>query len=414
MACSERWQVSQSATKARSSGDGHASVAVGITPPAPMTIGPIPLSLYVHLPWCIKKCPYCDFNSHAQVGDLPEKAYIDALIGDLEDALPLIWGRSFISVFLGGGTPNLFSPESIGLLLDAIRARIRLLPGAEVTIEANPGAAQQGQFEALRAAGVTRLSLGVQSFDSNLLKAIGRVHDGTQALDAARAAVEVFERVNLDLMYGLPGQDLGQAQLDLETALAIGPGHVSRYQLTLEPNTLFSSVPPVLPEEDDIWEMQSCGDTLLAASDYERYEVSAYARAGQVSQHNTNYWTFGDYLGIGAGSHSKLTLPERGVIRQTVLRRPEDFMQAVSARAHRRTESIAAAALPFEFMLNALRLVNGVPCALYVQRTGQPLESIIEAVGQAQVRGLMSRAAGQLRATPKGLDFLNDLQQMFL
>ena len=379
-----------------------------------MTIGPIPLSLYVHLPWCIKKCPYCDFNSHAQVGDLPEKAYIDALIGDLEDALPLIWGRSFISVFLCGGTPNLFSPESIGLLLDAIRARIRLLPGAEVTIEANPGAAQQGQFEALRSAGVTRLSLGVQSFDSNLLKAIGRVHDGTQALDAARAAVEVFERVNLDLMYGLPGQDLGQAQLDLETALAIGPGHVSRYQLTLEPNTLFSSVPPVLPEEDDIWEMQSCGDTLLAASVYERYEVSAYARAGQVSQHNTNYWTFGDYLGIGAGSHSKLTLPERGVIRQTVLRRPEDFMQAVSARAHRRTESIAAAALPFEFMLNALRLVNGVPCALYVQRTGQPLESIIEAVGQAQVRGLMSRAAGQLRATPKGLDFLNDLQQMFL
>ena len=379
-----------------------------------MTFGPIPLSIYVHLPWCLKKCPYCDFNSHERADGLPEAAYLAALTSDLEQALPSIWGRSVVSVFIGGGTPNLFSPDAIASLLETIRARVRLLPGAEITMEANPGAAQRGQFEALRQAGVTRLSLGVQSFHDESLKAIGRVHDGAGARQAAEAAVAVFERCNLDLMYGLPGQDLAMAEADLRVALALDPGHLSRYQLTLEPNTLFAVKPPSLPPEDLIWEMQSEGESLLAEAGYARYEVSAHARRGHEAQHNLNYWEFGDYLGIGAGAHSKLTQAAEGVVRQTVVRRPEDFMAKVLDGTHRRSEAVPAAALPFEFMLNALRLVEGVPVMHYPSRTGQPLEGLLAQVGKAQTDGLMSRQPGRFAPTPHGLNFLNDLQTRFL
>lgn len=379
-----------------------------------MTFGPIPLSIYVHLPWCLKKCPYCDFNSHERADGLPEAAYLAALTSDLEQVLPSIWGRSVVSVFIGGGTPNLFSPDAIASLLETIRARVRLLPGAEITMEANPGAAQRGQFEALRQAGVTRLSLGVQSFHDESLKAIGRVHDGAGARQAAEAAVAVFERCNLDLMYGLPGQDLAMAEADLRAALALDPGHLSRYQLTLEPNTLFALRPPALPPEDLIWEMQTEGESLLAEAGYARYEVSAHARPGHEAQHNLNYWEFGDYLGIGAGAHSKLTQAAEGVVRQTVVRRPEDFMAKVVGGTHRRTEAVPAESLPFEFMLNALRLVEGVPVMHYPSRTGQPVEGLLAQVGQAQTDGLMSRQPGRFAPTPLGLDFLNDLQARFL
>lgn len=381
-----------------------------------MSLEGLPLSLYVHIPWCLRKCPYCDFNSHGLVdGERPPGSdYVDALISDLEQALPLIWGRSVVSVFVGGGTPNLLPPEDIARLMDALRARLRLLPGAEVTLEANPGAAQRGQFLALREAGITRLSLGIQSFQPESLKALGRVHSSEEALMAAQEARGIFDRLNLDLMYGLPDQPMAWAMADLEQALSLDPGHISLYQLTLEPNTYFARFPPSLPDDDLIWEMQQALHGRLASAGYDRVEVSAFARPGHACQHNLNYWTFGDYLGIGAGAHSKLSLPERGVIRQTCLRTPADYLKSVPTGDHRRTESVASEQLAFEFMLNAMRLAEGVPLGSYAERTGRPIEDLLPGLSQAQAKGLASREGGWIRPTARGLDFLNDLQMLFL
>ncbi|NBT76312.1 MAG: oxygen-independent coproporphyrinogen III oxidase-like protein [Betaproteobacteria bacterium] len=377
----------------------------------------VPLSLYVHMPWCVRKCPYCDFNSHAlrhPTDPLPESAYGGALIRDLEHALPLVWGRSVSSVFFGGGTPSLFSATAIGDILQAVRARLRLLPGAEVTLEANPGSADSARFAGYRSAGITRLSVGVQTFHDTHLRSLGRIHDSLQARRAVELALESFEHVNLDLMYGLEGQTLQEACLDLEQAIELDPGHISLYQLTIEPNTFFAHQPPRLPDDDSIWEMQQALHALLARAGYERVEVSAFARRGHACLHNVNYWEFGDYLGIGAGAHSKLTLPERGVIRQTCLRTPADYLESVGSDAHRKTSPVAAEQLPFEFMLNAMRLVEGVPVSLYAERTGRPTEDLLEGLSRARQRGLIEEVRGRMRPTPRGLDFLNDLQSIFL
>lgn len=376
------------------------------------------LGLYVHMPWCVRKCPYCDFNSHG-VGAgavIPEEAYLKALVCDLEQALPSVWGRSVSSIFFGGGTPNLISPQGIGELLSGIRSRMRVLPTCEVTLEANPGAAQKGQFQALRAAGVTRLSLGVQTFSAAHLNRLGRIHDPQQALDAARAATEIFDRVNIDLMYGLPDQTLEQAILDVDTALTLGIGHLSLYQLTLEPNTEFFRNPPTLPHEELIGDMQDALIARLVGSGLQRYEVSAYAKVGEQCAHNLNYWTFGDYLGIGAGAHSKLRLPERGTLRQWCLRAPSQYMDAVAhgTGAHRQTEAVRDEDLGFEFMMNALRLVEGIEPGRYAEQTGRPLEDLLGGVSRAQALGLMAQSDGLWRPTPRGLDLLSDLQLLFM
>lgn len=381
----------------------------------------VPLSLYIHLPWCVSKCPYCDFNSHALPSHQPDRldeglqqAYVDALLADLEQALPMVWGRRIQTIFVGGGTPNLFSAREVNRLLVGVRERLPLAPGLEVTLEANPAAAQRAEFEALRQAGVTRLSLGIQSFSDGSLQALGRAHSAGTALQAAQDAVEVFERVNLDLMYGLPGQSVEDALRDLTQALAVGMGHLSLYQLTLEPNTLFAVRPPVLPDEDTLAEMQDALLDRLQQQGLARYEVSAYARTGERCQHNLNYWQFGDYLGIGAGAHSKLSLPDQGIVRQTCIRRPEDYLRAAREGAARRTERVEADALPFEFMLNATRLVDGFAPSLYSERTAQPLEDLLPAAGLAVRKGLLECAPDCWRPTRRGMDFLNDLQALFL
>jgi len=390
-------------------------------PHAACSLSGVPMSslgLYVHLPWCVRKCPYCDFNSHG-IGDngvIPEERYLAALLNDLEQALPTVWGRPVQTIFFGGGTPNLISSQGIARFLSDVRARVRVLPDCEVTLEANPGAAQAHAFEALREAGINRLSLGVQSFSAQQLQRLGRVHDPAQAIAAARDALRVFERVNLDLMYGLPDQRPEEALQDLETALSLGAQHLSLYQLTIEPNTAFALHPPSLPDEDQIAEMQ---DTLLArlhAAGLARYEVSAFARPGQACRHNLNYWTFGDYLGVGAGAHSKLRLPERGIIRQWCLRAPSQYMDAVERAdgSHRQTEVVQPQDLGFEFMMNALRLVEGVPASLYAERTGQPVEDLLAQVAEAQSLGLMRGEPGQWAATTRGMDLLSDLQMRFM
>ncbi len=383
-------------------------------------VADIPLALYVHLPWCIKKCPYCDFNSHERARQaLPEEAYIDALLRDLEQQLPWVWGRKIVSVFLGGGTPNLFSPEAIARLMSGLRARLPIKPGTEVTMEANPGAVEESQFEQLAAAGIGRLSLGVQSFDPDALRALGRVHSASDALSAARAAKSVFGRLNLDLMYGLPGGDAPQsmdsALRDLELALEIDPGHISLYQLTLEPNTRFASRPPTLPDEDVCIDMQEALLGRLAQAGYGRVEVSALARPGHECQHNINYWQFGDYLGIGAGAHGKITLPGEGILRTHAIRRPEDYMAALDGGASpRQTRWVSQAERPFEFMLNALRLIDGFTAEQFRQRTGLGLEVVLPTLGHLQARGLVEARAGGFRATALGMDHLNAVQAEFL
>jgi putative oxygen-independent coproporphyrinogen III oxidase len=373
-----------------------------------------PLSLYVHLPWCLKKCPYCDFNSHEAKGPAPEARYLEALRADLEAALPLVWGRPVISVFIGGGTPSLFSPESIETLLADIRALLPLVPGCEITLEANPGTFERERFRAFRAAGVTRLSIGVQSFHDDSLHALGRVHDAAQARAAVAEAAAAFDSFNIDLMYALPGQTLALLQADLDTALAFAPPHLSVYHLTLEPNTFFATHPPPLPDEDLASEMLDLIVARCAGAGLQRYEVSAFAREGRRCQHNLNYWQFGDYLGIGAGAHGKLSFPHR-VIRQQRWREPARYMeQALAGQALSQDEEVARAELPFEFMLNALRLREGVPRALFSQRTGLPLSAIDAAVGQAQERGLMQPGLQVLQASERGFDFLSDLQALFL
>jgi oxygen-independent coproporphyrinogen-3 oxidase len=374
-----------------------------------------PLGLYVHLPWCLRKCPYCDFNSHEAGDTIPEDRYLDALRADLEASLPQVWGRTVHTVFLGGGTPSLFAPASIDRLLADVRARLRLAPDAEVTLEANPGTFERERFRAYREAGVNRLSLGVQSFDDAALRRIGRVHDRAQALAAAQAAADLFPTFNLDLMYGLPGQDLAALRADLTQALAFEPPHLSCYHLTIEPNTLFAARPPDgLPDEDRAADLQQAVEAATAAAGLGHYEVSAYARAGHRSRHNLNYWTFGDYLGIGAGAHGKVSFADR-IERTARWRHPRRYMEAALAGdAVETRRTLAADELGFEFMLNALRLVDGVPAASFTERTGVPLAAIGRTLAAAVDRGLLDADPGAIRATPLGLRFLNDLQQIFL
>ena len=377
-----------------------------------------PLSLYVHIPWCLRKCPYCDFNSHAHApGNLPQQAYTQALLADLEAALPLIWGRVVHSVFIGGGTPSLFDPSTIAALIGDIRARLRLAPDCEITMEANPGTFEKERFRDFAGAGVTRLSIGVQSFHDGHLQALGRVHDRAQSLAAVEEAAQAFSTFNLDLMYALPGQTLADLQLDLATALAFAPPHLSIYQLTLEPNTYFATHPPVLPGEDTAYDMLDHISAAAQSAGLQRYEVSAYARPGHACWHNRNYWEFGDYLGIGAGAHSKLSFPHR-VIRQVRARDPALYMQRAQAGGGSATvthsSEVSRADLPFEFMLNALRLKDGFPLALFSERTGLPLSAIDAGLRAGQARGLLEADLVHARPTVRGFDFLNDLHSLFL
>jgi putative oxygen-independent coproporphyrinogen III oxidase len=374
-----------------------------------------PLSLYVHLPWCLRKCPYCDFNSHeAPRGELPEQRYLQALLADLEAALPLVWGRPVHSIFIGGGTPSLFSPAGIDRLLGDIRARLKLAPDCEITLEANPGTFERDRFRAFRAAGVTRLSVGVQSFDDTHLKALGRVHDRAQALAAVEEAAASFDTFNLDIMYALPGQTLQNLEQDMATALALQPPHISIYHLTIEPNTYFAKHPPEVPQDDAAYAMLDRITELTGAAGLQRYEVSAYARPGHRCWHNLNYWQFGDYLGLGAGAHSKLSFAHR-VVRQVRFREPRLYMDhALAGRAVAQDEEVGRADLPFEFMLNALRLKDGFALQDFTARTGLPVTAIAQGLDAAERQGLIERDFTHVRPTPRGLDFLSDLQSLFL
>jgi putative oxygen-independent coproporphyrinogen III oxidase len=380
-----------------------------------------PLSLYVHLPWCLKKCPYCDFNSHALPGksdeplaDLAQAQYLDALIADLEAALPLIWGRAIHSIFIGGGTPSLFSPQSIDRLIGDIRARLKLSPDCEITLEANPGTFEKDRFKAFRSAGVTRLSIGVQSFNDSHLLALGRVHDSAQAIAAVQEAAQAFETFNLDLMYALPGQTLPDLDADITQALALNPPHISIYHLTIEPNTYFAKYPPVIPQDDDAYAMLDRITERVTQAGRDRYEVSAYAKPGHRCWHNLNYWEFGDYLGIGAGAHSKLSFAHR-VLRQTRFREPKLYMErALSGHAVAQDDEVARAQLPFEFMLNALRLREGFELSRFTERTGLPVSAIRKQLNLAVQRGLLVDDGNRIRPTAQGFDFLSDLQSLFL
>ena len=373
-----------------------------------------PLSLYVHLPWCLKKCPYCDFNSHEVAAEMPEQRYIDALIADLESSLPLIWGRTVHSIFIGGGTPSLFSPKAIDRLLADIRGRLRLTPDCEITLEANPGTFEKDRFRAFRSAGVTRLSIGVQSFDDRHLKVLGRVHDRAQAIAAVEEAAQAFDTFNLDIMYALPGQTLQNLEQDIQTALALGPPHISIYHLTIEANTYFAKFPPVIPEEDVAYAMLDKITEITEGAGLQRYEVSAYAKAGHRCFHNLNYWQFGDYLGIGAGAHSKLSFAHR-VVRQVRFREPKLYMdKALEGNAVTQDTEVTRADLPFEFMLNALRLKDGFKLQDFVEKTGLPFTAIAQGLEEAERKGLIERDLVRVKPTERGFDFLNDLQSLFL
>ncbi|HET7032145.1 MAG TPA: radical SAM family heme chaperone HemW [Casimicrobiaceae bacterium] len=373
-----------------------------------------PLALYVHIPWCLSKCPYCDFNSHEARGDVPEERYVDALITDLEFALPSIWGRKVVSVFIGGGTPSFFSAAAIDTLLAAIRARVPLIPDAEVTLEANPGTFERAKFAGFFGAGVNRLSLGIQSFNSKHLTAIGRVHDAEEARRAAEAALSIFSNVNFDLMYALPRQSVAEAEADVAAALAFSPPHLSFYHLTLEPNTLFHRYPPPLPDDETAADIEDAIQSKLDAAGYHHYETSAYARPGRECRHNLNYWRFGDYLGIGAGAHSKLSFADR-IIRQVRYKQPNQYMDEIAAGAPVLEETtVTRADIGFEFMLNALRLIDGVPKTLFAERTGYPLALVRNELAAAEARGLLEPDPTTIRPTALGQRFLNDLQQIFL
>ena len=377
-----------------------------------------PLALYIHFPWCEKKCPYCDFNSH-QVKDgaqgFDEERYIKALITDLETELPRIWGRQVHSIFIGGGTPSLLSPQGMDALLSAIRARVNLEPGAEITMEANPGSVEADKFAAFAQSGINRVSLGIQSFQDAQLKALGRVHNGEEAKRAIAVAVENFKSVNIDLMYGLPNQSLAAAKADIETALSFKTPHLSLYNLTLEPNTYFANFPPKLPSEDEIDAIFEQNLKLLTEAGYKRYEVSAYAKKDQECKHNLNYWRFGDYIGIGAGAHGKVSFPDK-VTRQVRERHPETYMQAMETKGNALIESrdVPAKDLPFEFMLNTLRLTEGVETKTFSERTGLPLHIISKGLEEASKKGLLDDNPTTLKATDLGLRYLNNLQEMFL
>ena len=401
-----------------------------------------PLSLYVHLPWCIKKCPYCDFNSHeiapsvahsvslpaprggaaglgrpgagVPAANVPEQAYINALIADLEASLPLIWGRTVHSIFIGGGTPSLFSPQAIDQLLGDIRARLKLNADCEITLEANPGTFEKDRFKAFRSAGVNRLSIGVQSFNDQHLKALGRVHDRAQAIAAVEEAAHSFDTFNLDIMYALPGQTIQNLELDMQCALALQPAHISIYHLTIEPNTYFAKFPPVVPEEDMAYDMLDKITEMTEAAGLARYEISAYAKPGHRCFHNTNYWQFGDYLGIGAGAHSKISFAHR-VVRQVRAREPKLYMdKAMAGNAVTTDTEVSRADLPFEFMLNALRLKDGFKLQDFADKTGLPFTAIAKGMDEAERKGLIERDFVNVKPTVRGFDFLNDLQQLFL
>jgi putative oxygen-independent coproporphyrinogen III oxidase len=377
-----------------------------------------PLALYVHIPWCVRKCPYCDFNSHAQKGELPIDDYVRALLADLEQDLPLAWGRTVHSVFFGGGTPSLFPAHAIGAILDGVSARLRLAPAAEVTLECNPGTAEHDRFEGYRAAGVNRLSFGVQSFDDACLQRLGRIHDANQAVAAVLAAQRAgFDNFNLDLMYALPGQSLAMALHDVERALALEPAHLSHYHLTLEPNTLFAARPPQgLPDEDTAWDIQEACQARIAEGGFAQYEVSAYAREGRQCAHNLNYWRFGDYLGIGAGAHGKLTLPaEDRILRRWKPKHPRDYLASAGTPAGiGGDETIDAKRRPFDFMLNALRVHEGFSVAQFEARTGLPLSAIDAQLAEAIARGWLARSGERFVPTELGQRFNNDLVGLFL
>jgi len=375
---------------------------------------PPPLSLYIHIPWCVRKCPYCDFNSHESKQEIPESAYVQALIADLEQATPLVWGRKINSIFFGGGTPSLFSAEAIDTILSHVRMLTPLEYGAEITLEANPGTVDVAHFKGYKAAGVNRISLGIQSFDAHYLQALGRIHNPSQAIAAAELALATFERVNLDVMYALPEQSLADAIDDAEMACRLKPAHLSFYHLTLEPNTPFHRTPPSLPDNDTSAQMQLDIEAYLATHGYQHYETSAFAQAGQQCQHNLNYWTFGDYLGIGAGAHSKLSFHDK-LIRQSRHKHPKRYMEHApkgAAIAHEWT--IARDELGFEFMMNALRLTDGFATDLFERRTGLPLRTQAKPIADAIAKGLLQQSAERLQPTLQGQRFLNDLLALFL
>ena len=368
-----------------------------------------PLALYVHIPWCVRKCPYCDFNSHERTGALPEKQYLQSLLRDIEAHLPAVWGRRIVSIFIGGGTPSLFSPDSIDALLSGVRARLPVEPHAEVTLEANPGTVEATRFRGFRAAGVNRISIGIQSFDERMLGALGRIHSAAEARSAIDAALASFDNVNLDLMYALPGQTAAMAGVDVRQAIETGVPHISAYQLTIEPNTAFYRRPPELPEHDTAADMQLAAEQALAAAGLEHYETSAFARAGRRCRHNLNYWEFGDYLGIGAGAHGKLSFPDR-VTRHERAKQPGEYLQ----KGGLVEKAVDPGELPFEFMLNALRLVEGFEARLFTERTGLPLALMEDQLNAAESQGLITRDWRRIRPTERGQRFLNELLEIFL
>lgn len=373
-----------------------------------------PLAAYIHIPWCVRKCPYCDFNSHAAGPQLPEEAYVKALLNDLQCDLEQVQGRPLSSIFFGGGTPSLFSAQALGRILEGLQQYVGFTNDIEITLEANPGTFEQAKFHDYRSLGINRLSIGVQSFQPAKLKALGRIHDGEEAIraaDMARAAG--FDNFNLDLMHGLPDQSLDDALSDLRTAINQGPTHLSWYQLTVEPNTEFWNKPPQLPEDDRLWDIQEAGQALLAEQGYGQYETSAYAQPGRQARHNLNYWTFGDFLGLGAGAHGKWRQPDGQIRRHWKTRLPKDYLDP--AKRFRAGEKLLLPEdLPFEFLMNVLRLTDGVPTVLFTQRTGLPLQQLAQARREAEARGLLLTDPQRLVATPKGQLFLNDLLQLFL
>ena len=373
-----------------------------------------PLAAYVHIPWCVRKCPYCDFNSHTAGPQLPEDEYVAALLADLDEDFEQVQGRRLGSIFFGGGTPSLFSAQALERIVEGLEKRVGFTEDIEITLEANPGTFEQAKFRDYRQLGINRLSIGVQSFQVKKLKALGRIHDGDEAIraaDMARAAG--FENFNLDLMHGLPGQSLDDALSDLRTAIAQQPTHLSWYQLTVEPNTEFWSRPPVLPEDDTLWDIQEAGQALLAEEGYAQYETSAYAQPGRQARHNLNYWTFGDFLGLGAGAHGKISRPDGRILRSWKTRLPKDYLDP-GKRFRAGEKLLETQELPFEFLMNVLRLTDGVPALLFTQRTGLPLEQLAEARREAEARRLLAADPQRLVATPKGQLFLNDLLQLFL
>ncbi|RDI98483.1 radical SAM family heme chaperone HemW [Dyella solisilvae] len=381
-----------------------------------------PLSLYVHMPWCVKKCPYCDFNSHGVKGAPPPYAdYVDVLLADLDADLrdfgAAVHARAVHSIFFGGGTPSLFAPELIDRFLDGVRERLPLIEGAEITLETNPGTVEHGRFDGYLAAGVNRLSFGIQSFDDDKLRRLGRIHSAKEAEAAVKSAQDAgYANINLDLMYALPQQTLAGAQSDVARAIALQPTHVSHYQLTLEPNTAFAANPPPLPDDDHAWAMQEACEQQLAEAGYGQYEISAYAQADRRCVHNLNYWRFGDYLGIGAGAHGKLTVAENGAVhRRWKTRLPKAYLAAAGDAARIGGDGpVAVDELPFEYMLNALRLIDGVPLADFAERTGLPIERIAPALEAARQRGWLVDDAARLQTTALGQRFLNDVISAFL